>query len=238
MWRNGTRMWPTRTNQGIRRTCWAGLLGAAAAVAILLPSLLAGDATVESTTHPPDAHPALQRIKHLARLGVDRWHAARQRGKGIKIAVLDSGFRGYRHFLGTALPDHVTVHSFRDDHNLEAKDSQHGILCAEVLHALAPDAEILLANWEPDRSEQFLAAVRWARDQGARILSCSVIMPSWSDGDGGGPVHKSLSRLLGDGTHQSDMLCFASAGNTAQRHWSGTYNASRDGWHEWSPGAV
>jgi subtilisin family serine protease len=111
-------------------------------------------------------------------------------------------------------------------------------LCAEVLHALAPDAEILLANWEPDRSEQFLAAVQWARQQGARVLSCSVIMPSWSDGEGGGPVHASLARLLGDGTHPGDMLCFASAGNTALRHWTGNYHPLRGGWHEWTPGVV
>jgi subtilisin family serine protease len=205
---------------------------------ILLPPLFADDAPPDSGTHSPDAHPALQRITHLARLGVDRWHAAFQRGRGVKIAVLDSGFRGYRKFLGKALPDRVTVRSFRGDRALEAKDSQHGILCAEVLHALAPDAELLLANWEPDRSDQFLEAVRWARAQGARILSCSVIMPSWSDGEGGGPVHESLTRLLGDGTHPGDLLCFASAGNTAQRHWSGMLRPARDGWHQWTSGVV
>ena len=91
------------------------------------------------------------------------------RGKIREIpAVLDSGFRGYCQYLGKALPARVTVHSFRDEGNLEARDSQHGILCAEVLHALAPEAELLLANWEPDRPDRFLAAVRWAREQGLR----------------------------------------------------------------------
>jgi hypothetical protein len=205
---------------------------------ILLPPLLADDAGADAGAKSPDAQSVLQRVRHLARLGVDHWHASRHRGKDIKIAVLDSGFRGYRQFLGKALPEHVTVHSFRFDHNLEARDSQHGILCAEVLHALAPDAEILLANWEPDRSEQFLAAVRWAREQGARIVSCSVIMPSWSDGEGGGAVHESLSRLLGDGTHAGDILCFASAGNTAQRHWCGVFHADKNGLHEWVRGVT
>ena len=36
--------------------------------------------------------------------GVDRWHAAGHRGRGVKVAVIDSGFRGYRSYLGTALP--------------------------------------------------------------------------------------------------------------------------------------
>src|SRR5207237_685452 len=81
--------------------------------------------------------------------------------------------------------------------NLEAKNSAHGILCAEVVHALAPEAELLLANWDADRPDQFLEAVRWARGQGARILTCSLIMPSWRDGDGGGTVHAALAVLPG-----------------------------------------
>ena len=121
------------------------------------------------------------------------------RGQGVKVAVLDSGFRGYKGHLGEVLPDHVTVHSFRDDGDLEAKDSQHGILCGEVVHAIAPDAELLFANWEPERPEQFLEAVRWARRQGARIVTCSLIMPTWSDGEGGGEVHKALADALGKG---------------------------------------
>ena len=223
---------------GVRPGRGRVLQAAVVAIIATLPPLLAGDATPDSGLHPPDPNPALQRLKHLARLGVDRWHAAGFRGRGAKIAVLDTGFRGYKKHLGKALPERITTRSFRGDRNLEAKDSQHGILCAEVLHALAPEADILLANWEPDRSDQFLAAVRWAREQGARILSCSVIMPSWSDGEGGGPVHDTLTRLLGDGTRPGDLLCFASAGNTAQRHWAGRFRPARDGWHEWSSGDV
>jgi len=193
------------------------------------------ESTPESTTLPY-ANPLQARLQHLTRLGADRWQAAGCRGKGVKIAILDTGFRGYRDYLGRALPEHVTVRSFRTDSNLEAKDSQHGILCGEVIHALAPDAELLLANWEPDRSDQFLAAVRWARQQGARIVSCSLIMPSWSDGEGGGAVHASLARLLGDGGDAGDLLCFASAGNTAQRHWSGVFQDGGRGLHAWLPG--
>src|SRR5207253_1270382 len=135
----------------------------------------------------------------------------------------DSGFRGYREFLGKGLPAHVAVRSFRGDGNLEAKDSRHGILCGEVVHAIAPDAEILFANWEPDSPGQFLEAVRWAREQGAQVVSCSVISPGWSDGEGGGPIHESLEKLIGDGQHAGDILCAASAGNTARRHWYGLF---------------
>lgn len=180
---------------------------------------------------PSEALPLQQRTQHLVRLGLEAWHRQGYRGKGVKVAVLDSGFRGYREHLGKALPKQVQVRSFRTDRNLEARDSQHGILCAEVIHAIAPDAELLFANWEPDRPDSFLDAARWARQQGAKILSCSVIMPSWSDGEGNGPIHEELQRILGE-----EMLFFASAGNIAQRHYAGTFQDDGRGRHEWKPG--
>jgi subtilisin family serine protease len=176
--------------------------------------------------------PALERKLHLATLGIDRWHQKELRGQGVKVAILDSGFRGYRDFLGNGLPRTVQVRSFRRDPNLEARDSQHGILCAEVVHALAPDAEIILVNWEADSPQAFLDAVRWTKDQGAKVMSCSLIMPTWSDGEGGGEVHRGLDPLLGD------VLFFASAGNTAQRHWCGLFSPNNSGWHQWQDGTA
>ncbi len=179
-----------------------------------------------------------ERARHMTRTGAVAWHEAGARGQGVKVAILDTGFRGYRAHLGKALPPRVTARSFRADGDLEARDSQHGILCGEVVHALAPAAELLLATWEPDRPEQFLEAVRWARHQGARVLSCSVIMPTWSDGEGNGPIHRELRGLVGDGAGAGDALFVASAGNTAERHWSGPLRPGAGGWHEWRAGVV
>ncbi len=186
-----------------------------------------------------DGAPAAEsapRQQHFERLGLVRWHEQGYRGQGVRVAVLDSGFRGYRTFLSKGLPRSVRVRSFRLDHDLEARDSQHGILCGEVVHALAPQAELLFATWEPDHPQSFLEAVRWARAEGARVLSCSLIMPGWSDGEGGGEVHRDLAALLGAGRDGHDLVFFASAGNTAQRHWSGTFRPDGLGRHQWSAG--
>ena len=213
--------------------------------AIWSASLLAG---LASFAGPPDTLPitngvsvvnkaeADQRRAALADLGVLRYHQADVRGKGVKIAVLDSGFRGYRNNLGKSLPQQVTTRSFREDGDLEARDSQHGILCAEVLHTIAPEAELLFANWEPDSPESFLRAARWARNSGAKILTCSVIMPSWSDGEGGGDHHVALREILGDGNQPGDPLFFASAGNLAERHWTGSLRPDARQYHQWSFG--
>lgn len=200
------------------------------------PTPAVEEATPDAQAANAVSLPQRERAERLVELGVQRWHAAGFRGKGVKVAVLDTGFRGYREQLGKALPAQVAVKCFRADGDLEARDSQHGILCAEVIHALAPEAELLLATWEPNQPEQFLQAADWARRQGARVLSCSVIMPSWGDGEGGGPIHDKLRRILGSGKQSDDVLCFASAGNTARRHWSGRYAAGSDGCHEWQAG--
>ena len=200
-----------------------------------VPSTFA--ASIQKTSVDEAAtNPSALRAHLLADMGVPAWHSKGWRGQGVKVAVLDSGFRGYQTHLGEALPEHVTARSFRADGNLEAKDSEHGILCGEVVHAIAPEAELLFANWDAEQPEQFLEAVRWARRQGARIITCSLIMPAWSDGEGGGAVHRALAEALGKGDKPEDVLFFACAGNTAQRHWGGSFHNAGDGLHEWAPG--
>src|SRR5262249_23363252 len=59
---------------------------------------------------------------------------------------------------------------------------------------------------------------------------------SWSDGEGGGPISQALCKVLGAGDRSGDVLFFASAGNTAQRHWFGQFHDAGHALHEWKPG--
>jgi hypothetical protein len=207
---------------------------------ILLPCLSSSSSPTQAPHQRKASAPLLQR------LGVPAWHDKGWRGQGVTVAILDSGFRDYREHLGKSLPETVRTRSFRLDGDLEGRNSQHGIRCAEVIHTLAPQARLLFANWEPQHPDHFLAAIQWARGQGARIISCSVIMPTWSDGEGGGPIHERLAKILGPEDSSFSLLFFASAGNTASRHWSGPFRPAdeqenreqSDPVHEWRPGEV
>src|SRR5262245_39681710 len=95
------------------------------------PAAIAGDVATTA-----DVAIEQLRQKHVAKVGADRWHKAGYRGKGVKVAVLDTGFRGWRDHLGKALPAKVNARSFRSDGNLEYRESQHGILCGEVVHTI------------------------------------------------------------------------------------------------------
>src|SRR5262245_12264132 len=101
----------------------APLLLLLASLAVPAPAAEPATKSIPASTTRADAKQPWQ----FSQLGIDAWHTAGYRGKGVKVAVLDSGFRGWRDQLGKALPEHVTARSFRRDGNLEAKDSQHGI---------------------------------------------------------------------------------------------------------------
>src|SRR5262249_18522502 len=138
-----------------RRSVLAGslsclLLAGFVAFCLALPggwSLSAAGEDQSDQESAPRLASMARRLRCLARAGVERWHARGHRGRGVKVAILDTGFRNYRDQLGKSLPSSVIVKSFRTDGNLEARDSQHGILCGEVVHALAPEAELFLVNW-------------------------------------------------------------------------------------------
>src|SRR3954469_4337578 len=109
--------------------------------------LLAGPAGAAPAQGPSVDGRRAERLAHsLEQLGVTRWHASGYRGAGVKVAVLDSGFRGYRSKSGPPWPTAVAARSFRFDADLEAPDTQHGLLVADVVHVIAPDAELLFAN--------------------------------------------------------------------------------------------
>src|SRR5262249_46967816 len=58
----------------------------------------------------PSGVPSQQ--QSLEVLGASAWQAAGYRGQGMRIAVLDTGFHGYRSHLGKCLPAIVECRSF------------------------------------------------------------------------------------------------------------------------------
>ena len=61
---------------------------------------------------------------------------------------MDFGFEGYEDLLGTELPEKVTVKSFRGDGDITGGGEIHGTGCAEIVHDVAPDAELYLVNYD------------------------------------------------------------------------------------------
>ena len=160
-------------------------------------------------------------------INADDWHAAGYTGEGVKVAILDGGFTGYADLLGTELPDTVVTQSFYAGSDIEGY-SVHGTACAEVVHDVAPGAELYLVNF--GTSIEMANAVDWLVAQGVDVISYSMGWPTGGPGDGTGFICAMV-----DYAHDNGILWVNSIGNQAQRHWQG--DLAYDGttmYHEFS----
>lgn len=123
------------------------------------------------------------------------------RGAGVTIAVLDTGFETeHVAFAGADVADQFDFvfddSIVRNEPADDATASQHGtevwsLLAADLpgeIIGLAPDATYLLAKTEDVRSEMrveednYVAALEWAADRGAHIVTSSLVYLAFDDG--------------------------------------------------------
>jgi len=176
--------------------------------------------------------PVLQKVvsEGVARTGADAWKdLSSYRTEPARICILDSGFAGYSQLLGSELPSKVQTRSFRTDGDLEAGEN-HGTACAEIVHDMAPQAELWLVNFETD--VEHYEAVTWLVGQDIQVVSYSLGWYNAGAGDGTGPIDEDVAYAAGNG-----VLWASSAGNGATDHWDGDFvDTDGDGLHEFAPG--
>ncbi|HEX6095648.1 MAG TPA: S8 family serine peptidase [Thermoanaerobaculia bacterium] len=161
-------------------------------------------------------------------IGAAAWHAAGRRGGGIKVAILDVGFDGYRSLMGSDLPQipDARVRSFSGD--ITGDGSEHGTGVAEIVYDVAPDAILYLVNFSNEVELQ--NAVDWLIQEGVDVINTSWGYPCGGPADGTGFVNELVKRASDAG-----IAWVASAGNFAQQHWMGDFHDSNgDTWHNFS----
>lgn len=189
-----------------------------------------------------DAGPAVQVVRRPQRpvpfrttsegvniIGAAAWHAAGRRGGGVKVAILDVGFDGYRSLMGDDLPQipDARVRSFSGD--ITGGGSPHGTGVAEIVHDVAPDAILYLVNFSNEVELQ--NAVNWLIQERVDVVNTSWGFPCGGPVDGTGFVNELVKRAADAG-----IVWVASAGNFAQQHWMDEFHDSNtDHWHNFSP---
>jgi subtilisin family serine protease len=166
-------------------------------------------------------------------IDADAWHAAGITGAGLRVGVLDLGFEGYEDLLGGELPDEVTFEKFGWEFAEDAPMEQkvHGAACAEIVHEIAPDAELVFAMYDGSPAA-FGEAVEWlVEEQDVDIISHSaggVVDPR--NGTGW------MARLV-DEVSSKGILWVNAAGNEALSHHRGVFtDADGNGVHEFPSG--
>lgn len=158
----------------------------------------------------------------------DGLHGQGITGQGVKVGVLDcGGFAGYQSLLGSELPAQITLWT---GGSVPVGSGVHGTACAEVIHDMAPDAELFFAH---DHTEaDYYAAVDWLIAQQVDVISYSCSWTGPFPGDGGGDPYNPVNQKVSD-ARAAGVLFVSSAGNSADgesyRDWYQEY--SNWGWH-------
>ena len=133
----------------------------------------------------PDAIQELLAQGPFARITPD-WAWGNSTGRGIRVAVVDSGVEYDHPALGNSVCGGVIVeydakakNSFRikpDDRPADV--SGHGTACAGIVHSIAPEAEIysvrVLGRNMGGRAIQFAAGLDWAIENGMQVVNLSL----------------------------------------------------------------
>jgi subtilisin family serine protease len=140
----------------------------------------------------------------------DGLHGQGITGLGVKVGVLDcGGFSGYQVLLGTELPAQISLWTGGAD---PVGSSVHGTACAEVVHDMAPGAELYFAH---DHTEaEFYVAVDWLIAQEVDIISYSCSWTGPFPGDGRGDPYNPVNQKVSD-ARAAGVLFVTSAGNSA-----------------------
>jgi len=223
---SATRTAVTRLGGSVEAS-WGGLVQALMPPAAL-PALSA-DAAVRFV-RPPVAHvPESISGQEVAASLASEWQSKGVTGKGVKVGIIDLGFKGYTDRQASGdLPPNVVTADFCGGQL--ATGEEHGTAVAEVVHGMAPDAQLYLICFDSDVT--LLQAEAYAKSQGVQIVNYSIGTYNDGRGDGSGSDGAVVSDARANG-----ILWVASAGNDAQTHWSGTYvDANANGAMDWSPG--
>ena len=158
-----------------------------------------------------------------SRIGALANHSAGVKGQGVKVAIIDGGFKGAKELSGD-MPARWWYHDYTGE-GIYAGDSVHGTACAEIIHDVAPEAELYL--YKTGDMVDFENAKDRAIRNGIDIINYSSGWFGTGIGDGRG-----LACDIVDDAADKGILWVTSAGNNAKSHYDGFWSDSDDdGWH-------
>ncbi len=169
-----------------------------------------------------DNYDAEEAIEAMA---VEPWHARGEGGAGVKVAVFD--VQWFNAAVQTAELGDVTTHDCEAHRSCDVpmdtirprfsfEEGAHGVACAQVIHDIAPDADLHLVR--VNGTTTFENASAWAVRNDIDVVSMSMSFFDNSFHDGTGPLNAAAGRMNDGG-----VLLVNSAGNYATEHWAGDF---------------
>lgn len=169
----------------------------------------------------------------FAEIGASEYHASNYTGDGVKVAVIDTEFNGWQDRVTEGeLPSSLVTKQFLPDGtmtdtlSIEADDGPHGAAAAEIIHDIAPDAQLYLIQLSG--GGLILEPIfNYLHGQEVKIASMSLGWPT-ERGDGQGGIYDIIDHAWSN----QGILLITSAGNSARHHYRSTFNDhDGDSWH-------
>jgi len=170
-------------------------------------------------------YPLATTSQGVAAIGADALHASGNRGAGTKIAVIDLGFSGLSQAQARGdLPYSVNSNDLTGTGL--ATGITHGTAVAEIVHDMAPDAQLYLIKIADEVDLDL--AVTYCQSNGIDIINHSLGWYNTNFYDGTGTIADIAKRAVAGG-----MLWINAAGNEAESHWEGYFSdGNSDNWND------
>ena len=180
------------------------------------------------------------------------WNQAGYSGRGVKVGIIDVGFKDLTSLMGTELPARVQGRCYtdigvftQDLADCEAVDDVttsfpeclddaqrravrsaiHGTIVAESVIDIAPEVTLYIAK--PQSRGDLRDAVDWMVSEDVSVINYSVGWLFDGPGDGTSPLSASPLNTV-DRAVANDIIWVNSAGNNAQETWFGGYSNPDD----------
>ena len=177
--------------------------------------------------------------EEVSKTNASSWQAAGITGAGVKVGIVDffdqAAWSSAENAGEVPSPSGVFCRIGGMACDVWASNATHGEGVAEIIHEMAPDAQIYLAT--AVTASDLQAVVNYFASQGVRILSRSLTAQYDGKGDGTGPIGQVVDSAVAQG-----ITWFNAAGNSAGKigvrpgsYWRGSWTDSNgNGWLEWS----
>ena len=196
------------------------------------------------TIIPPQPAQGTVVSEGVAAHGVPAWHATGLKGQGVRIGVIDVGFKGFAKLMGSELPTTAQWRCYADvgvftsnptdciPEKVPESSKLHGTAVTEAIFDVAPEAEYYMANlssWG-----DLLDTVDWMTTQGVDVINMSVGFAFAGPGDGTSPFSNSPLTSV-DEAVAGEIVWVNSAGNSARANLFGPFTDLNDnGFHDFS----
>jgi len=175
---------------------------------------LADEPAIEYIQTPRYLEPSTT-TEGLQRTDADALHARNLTGEGSTIAVVDISFDPSHPPIADSV---VETKNFKESESMDAGSTDHGDSSAEIVHEMAPDADIVLVS--VSTTLEMEEAAEWINNHDDIDVASMSLATSAERLDGEAPI----DQLINDGVN-SGTNWVISAGNSGDgNHYYGQYN--------------